>query len=73
MEWALCEIESAAALEAGKGQRLIKGLLAEGLIEVAGRGSWALTIAGQALSSATAAKRVTRATAEMALEPILFT
>jgi len=71
VEWELGEIESAAAVEAGEGRRLIKGLLAEGLIEVAGRGRWTLTTAGQALSSATAAKRVTRATAELALERFL--
>jgi hypothetical protein len=71
VEWGLGEIESAAALEAGEGRGLIKGLLAEGLIEVAGRGRWTLTTAGQALSSASAAKRVTRATAEMALARFL--
>ncbi len=71
VEWGLNEIESAAALEAGEGRRLIKGLLAEGLIEAAGRGKWTLNIAGQSLSSATAAKRVARATAEMALERFL--
>lgn len=45
--------------------------MAEGLIEPAGRGKWTLTRAGQSFSSATAAKRVTRATAELALERFL--
>ena len=58
-------------MEAGEGRALIKGLLAEGLIEAAGRDTWKVTQAGQTLSSATAARRVTRATAQKALQQFL--
>ena len=64
LPWGLGELESAASVEAGEGRALIKALLAEGLIESRGRGGWKLTQAGQTFSSATAAKRVTRATAK---------
>ena len=50
---------------------MIKALLAEGLIEAAGRNAWKVTQAGQTLSSATAARRVTRATAQRALHQFL--
>jgi len=65
--WTLGELESAASVTAGEGPALIKALLSEGLIEAAGRDAWKITQAGQTLSSATAAERVTRATAEKAL------
>src|SRR5713101_6215872 len=71
LQWGLGELESTAAVEAGDGRELIKGLLAEGLIEAAGRDAWKVTQAGQTLSSATAAKRVTRATAQEALQQFL--
>jgi hypothetical protein len=67
LPWGLSDLESAASVEAGEGRALIKALLAEGLIEAAGRNAWKVTQAGQTLSSATAAKRVTRATAQRAL------
>ena len=67
LQWGLGELESAASVNAREGRALIKALLAEGLIEAAGRNVWTVTQAGQTLSSATAAKRVTRATAEKAL------
>jgi len=71
LQWGLGELESAASVEAGEGRALIRALLAEGLIEAAGRDAWKVTQAGQALSSATAAKRVTRATAQEALQQFL--
>ena len=71
LQWGLSELESTASMEAGEGRALIKGLLAEGLIEAAGRGAWKVTQAGQTFSSATAAKRVTRATAQKALQQFL--
>jgi len=71
LQWGLSELESAASLEAGEGRALIRALLAEGLIEAAGRDAWKVTQAGQTLSSATAAKRVTRATAQTALQQFL--
>jgi predicted nucleotidyltransferase len=67
LPWGLTELESAASVGAGEGRALIKALLAEGLIEAAGRNAWQVTQAGRTLSSATAAKRITRATAQRAL------
>ena len=71
LQWGLGELESAASVQAGEGRALIKALLAEGLIEAAGRNAWKVTQAGQTLSSATAAQRVTRATAQKALQQFL--
>lgn len=71
LQWGLSELESTASVAAGEGRVLIKGLLAEGLIEAAGRDVWKVTQAGQTLSSATAARRVTRATAQKALQQFL--
>jgi len=71
LQWGLPELEVAAGLTPGNGRALIKTLKSEGLIEPAGRGAWTITQAGQTLSSATAAKRVTRATAERALQQFL--
>jgi predicted nucleotidyltransferase len=71
LPWGLNELESAASVEAGEGRALMKALLAEGLIERAGRERWEVTQAGRTLAAATAAKRVTRATAEDALQQFL--
>jgi predicted nucleotidyltransferase len=71
VQWGLPELKSIASIKAEEGRALIKGLLAEGLIEAAGRDAWKVTQAGQALSSATAARRVTRATAQKALQQFL--
>jgi len=67
LQWGLRELESAASIEAGEGRALIKALLAEGLIQAAARDAWNITQAGLTFSSATAAKRVARATADRAL------
>ena len=64
LQWKLPDLEAAAGLAAGRGRSLVKALRAEGLIDVAGRGAWTLTQAGMTLSAASAAKPVTRATAE---------
>lgn len=48
-----------------------KALHAARLIESAGRGAWVITQAGQTFSSATAAKPITRMTAERALAEFL--
>jgi len=69
--WGLAELEAAAGLTPGNGRALVKALRSEGLIEAAGRGTWKITQAGRTLSSATAAKRITRATAEKALQQFL--
>jgi len=71
LQWGLPELEAAAGLKSRTGRALVKALRSEGLIEPAGRGAWTITQAGQTLSSATAAKRVTRATAEKALQQFL--
>ena len=70
-QWTVGELESAAALNAGEGYALLKSLLSEGLIQAAGRDVWTISQAGQAFSSATAAKPVKRATAERALSEFL--
>ncbi len=70
LQGGLDELESAASLEVGKGRALLKALAAEGLIEAAGDG-WQVTQAGQTFSAATAARRVTRATAEKSLQRFL--
>jgi len=62
---------TAAGLTPGQGGALVRALRAEGLIEAAGRGIWTITQAGQTYSSATAAKPVTRGTAERALSQFL--
>ena len=71
LPWTVVELESAAALDGGAGCALVKSLLSEGLIVAAGPDAWAITQAGQTFSSATAAKRVTRATAGKALSEFL--
>jgi len=71
LQWGLPELEAAAGLKLGSGRALVKTLRCEGLIEPAGRGAWKITQAGQTLSSAMAAKRVTRTTAEKALQQFL--
>lgn len=71
LRWGLAELEEAAGLTSGNGRDLVKALRSEGLVEPAGRDAWKITQAGQTVSSATAAKRVTRATAEKALQQFL--
>jgi hypothetical protein len=71
LRWGLDELSVAASLESGEGRALMKALLSEGLIESAGRNAWTVSQAGQTLSSATAAKRVTRSMAEKALHQLL--
>ena len=70
-QWGVAELEAAAALAPGAGRDLVKALRTEGLIEASGKGAWAVTQAGRTFSAATAAKPVTRATAEKALAEFL--
>ena len=70
-QWGLSTLEAAAGLLSGSGRALLKTLQDEGLVEPAGRDAWAVTQAGRTFSSATAAKPVTRATAEAALSEFL--
>src|SRR5260370_35844005 len=69
--WNTARLEVAAALPRGDGRALAKALVAAGLAETVGKGVWAITQAGQTLSSATAARRVTRETPEKALARLL--
>jgi len=69
--WEAGVMEAAAALAPGTGGALIKALRTEGLIEASGSGVWTITQAGQRFSAATAAKPITRATAERALSEFL--
>jgi predicted nucleotidyltransferase len=71
LSWGLADLEAAAALNPGEGNALAKALRAARLIEGAGRGAWVITQAGQTFSSATAAKPITRMTAERALAEFL--
>jgi DNA-binding IclR family transcriptional regulator len=72
LQWGLTELESAAGLTPESGRALVKALRSKGLIEPAGRAArWTITQPGQTLSSATAAKRVTLAIAENALQQFL--
>ena len=71
ISWDLTALESAASLQPGTGKPLLRALSAAGLVKSLGRGWWEITQEGQRLSSATAAKPVTRATAEKALRDFL--
>jgi predicted nucleotidyltransferase len=70
-QWGTARLEDAAALRPGEGRAFAKALVSAGLAEAVGKGFWTITQAGQTLSSATAAHRVTRATAEKALAEFL--
>jgi predicted nucleotidyltransferase len=71
LQWGLADLEEAAALAPGNGRALVKALRTEGLIEPAGRGVWTVNQVGRTFSVATAAKPVTRVTAEKALVQFL--
>lgn len=70
-QWGVETLESIAALAPGTGQDLVKALQAAGLIESCAGGAWSVTQAGRTFSVASAAKPVTRATAERALAQFL--
>jgi len=71
ISWDLATLEMAASLEPGTGRPLLRALSRAGLVRSVGRGWWEITQAGQRLSSATAAKPITRSTAEKALREFL--
>jgi hypothetical protein len=71
MSWNLAALEAAASLEPGTGKPLLRALSGAGLVKRVGRGWWEISEAGQRLSSATAAKPITRETAEKALGEFL--
>ena len=71
ISWDLTTLEKAANVEPGTGKPLVRSLVAAGLVRSVGHGWWEITQAGQRLSSATAAKPITRQTAEKALAEFL--
>jgi predicted nucleotidyltransferase len=71
ISWNLATLERAASLERGTGKSLLRALSAAGLVRSVGRGWWEITETGQRLSSATAAKPVTRGTADKALREFM--
>ena len=70
-QWKVSDLEAVAALAPGTGEALVKALRTEGLIEASRGGAWTVTQAGRTFSAATAAKAVTRLTAEKALAQFL--
>jgi hypothetical protein len=69
--WGQTVLEKVAKLKPGAGRALVKALEAEGLIEASPPYGWIVTQAGDTLSVATAAKPVSRPTAERALTQFL--
>ena len=67
VDWDLGRLEAIT----GEGRGLVKALATAGLVEPTRKGFWSITRAGKALSSATAAPRVKRVTAERALGEFL--
>src|SRR6516225_2885739 len=68
--WGEAALERAAKLPPGTGRALARALETEGLIE-ASRDGWTVTQAGDTLAVATAARPVSRQTAERALAQFL--
>ena len=69
--WGEEALEKAGKLKPGTGRALAKALEAEGLIEASRHGGWTVTQAGDTLAVATAARPVSRHTAERALAQFL--
>ena len=65
--WSTGMLESAAGLPPGTGRDFAKALASQGLIQKLRKDTWTFCQAGMTLTAATAAKRLTRATAERAL------
>jgi len=70
-QWDASQLEAAAGVAAGIGGSVARALVDAGLAHRIGTGVWAITQAGKRVSSATAAQRVTRATAEKALREFM--
>jgi predicted nucleotidyltransferase len=69
--WGEEALENAAKLTPGTGRAFAQALKADGLIEASRHGGWTVTQAGNALAAATAARPVSRSTAERALAEFL--
>jgi hypothetical protein len=64
VEWSTADLETAAGLGPGCGGEFARQLRRGGLIERRPRGVWTVSQAGCSFATATAARRLTRATAE---------
>jgi predicted nucleotidyltransferase len=71
LAWGEEALERAAKLPSGTGRALARALQAEGLIEASRHDGWTVTQAGDTLAVATAARPVSRQTAERALAQFL--
>ena len=71
LDWNLARLESVAGFSASESRAFVRAMVSAGLIERAGSRRWSVTQAGQTMSSATAATRVTRATGERALREFM--
>ena len=71
LDWNIARLESVAGFSGPKSRAFIRAMVSAGLIERVGSGCWSVTRAGQTVSSATAAARVTRATGERALREFM--
>ncbi len=71
LDWNLARLEVVAGFSAAEGRKFVRAMVSAGLIERAGPGRWSITSAGQTMSSATAAARVTRATGDRALRKFM--
>jgi len=74
LHWHMKSIPDIAAVSPGEAQTLMRALEREGLVSVdrdAGGETWSVTQLGQSFASATAAKPITRQTAEKALSQFL--
>jgi predicted nucleotidyltransferase len=69
--WGLLALEKAAKLTPGAARTMAKALQKDGLVELIEPGRWAVTQAGRTLVAATAARPISRSTAEKALEKFL--
>ena len=69
--WGLLALEEAAKLSPGTGRALARALQKNGLIELLEPGRWTMTQAGRTMAAATAAHRISRATADRALVQFL--
>ncbi len=69
--WGLLALKAAAKLSPGAGRSMAKALQKNGLIELTGPGRWTVTQAGRTMAAATAARQISRATAENALAKFL--
>ena len=65
--WGLMALEKAAKLPPGAGRSMAKALQKNGLIERTDTDRWTVTQAGRTMAAASAAPRISRATAEKAL------